>query len=635
MAKTRTLTKTSNVATASTTNSSLFLQSKSLPISVKKANEVVVIRIDGAEKFTASVQLLWTTLIFHTQRPEYRVAPPPPCEEVPNPELYNWVTAKGLLKTLGLSGRNYQVLAQKFEVLLNTKIGTLSENIFSRSNFIGSYVFIKGSGKRPTIVGWNFPEKAVKTLTNPTEYTNEPLDELLTFTRNHELTLYSIALRYLTAPGGLTVKQPWTVWYEVLTGNPEGSAELYIAKSNPVDAYRYFKRDVVVPAMAACWRRLIGVTLLESKNKEIPELQFAVGNVVRKEIGVKGDWELVASNASTEELQEATESLRETIQLRIQAPKKEIDKLFSKFDVNKIFRNFRYFTECVKTEKITSPIAYLYNACKHDYASEQIAKEQSDSKGVVDSQAEEIEDTGSAEIIELATNTYESQSALKRAQKLANKCVVPNTEKILTKADAEEIEVKRAKVLEAFQEVREEASQSTFNFGESPVIQKAAKTKSVKSTKVAKKTTTTSSAKKPHAVASAPAPEPAPRAVAKPKATTKAQAADASATQVAQLAQTAFQATASIAAPASPEISISELHARAQQELLAQKDAESQRLQVEYSARFSELPDVRKAELIESFKREFPRSIPRGRSFESSRPAQIMFYSKYLPSVLG
>jgi hypothetical protein len=81
-------------------------------------------------------------------------------------------------------------------------------------------------------------------------------------------TAYEVAKRYSTNPSGLTSRENWEWWHDVLTGLPITSEKT---------EYKYFKRDVLKPAIEEVNTTDIAVELVEHKiGRRIAQLQFKV-----------------------------------------------------------------------------------------------------------------------------------------------------------------------------------------------------------------------------------------------------------------------------------------------------------------------------------------------------------------------
>jgi len=125
------------------------------------------------------------------------------------------------------------------------------------------------------ILEWSYAPQIRTQLLSPERYARLSL-ELMTRLRSHTaLALYEICARYIDNPSHLTARQPWRWWKPVLTGQPDQP------DSKAKAEYRYFKRDVLLPAIAEvnALTDIVVTGPIEAKgpdNKTITTIQFEV-----------------------------------------------------------------------------------------------------------------------------------------------------------------------------------------------------------------------------------------------------------------------------------------------------------------------------------------------------------------------
>jgi len=124
------------------------------------------------------------------------------------------------------------------------------------------------------ILQWSYAPQIRNQLLSPERYARLSL-ELMTRLRSHTaLALYEICARYIDNPSHLTARQPWRWWKPVLTGQPD--------RADGAQAqYRYFKRDVLLPAIAEvnALTDIVVAGPIEARgpdNKTITTIQFEV-----------------------------------------------------------------------------------------------------------------------------------------------------------------------------------------------------------------------------------------------------------------------------------------------------------------------------------------------------------------------
>lgn len=129
---------------------------------------------------------------------------------------------------------------------------------------------------RRTFIEWSYSPKIKKRLLQPDVYARISFQLQSSLRSGASLCLYEICTRYATSPNNLTLRNPWEWWRPVLTGSPDAAME-----RETYQEYKYFKRDVLKPAVAEINAVTdLTVELLEHKNgRRVEELQF---RVVRK-----------------------------------------------------------------------------------------------------------------------------------------------------------------------------------------------------------------------------------------------------------------------------------------------------------------------------------------------------------------
>ena len=120
-------------------------------------------------------------------------------------------------------------------------------------------------------IEWGYPAKLKDKLLAPDVYARLNLQWQNSFRSGAALALYEICVRYADSPGQLTMRLPWEEWRPRLTGVPDSEDSTY-------KEYKYFKRDVIKPAMVEVNSlTAIEVSLIEHKNgRAVADLQFSV-----------------------------------------------------------------------------------------------------------------------------------------------------------------------------------------------------------------------------------------------------------------------------------------------------------------------------------------------------------------------
>jgi phage host-nuclease inhibitor protein Gam len=122
---------------------------------------------------------------------------------------------------------------------------------------------------------WAFAKYVRDALLSPERFARISLEYNGELKRHSAIVLMEICSRYIDNPGRLTARQEWVWWRPVLTGKPD-----FLKKTKKAPEYRYFKRDVLEPAIEEINRLThLEVGLVEHKasdNKTVLEIQFSV-----------------------------------------------------------------------------------------------------------------------------------------------------------------------------------------------------------------------------------------------------------------------------------------------------------------------------------------------------------------------
>ena len=163
--------------------------------------------------------------------------------------------------------------------LIEWNSNSASERHWASSQLLGGVEIHERGAPYPTTLSWNYPERVREHVLEPKRYTKLMLeigDQIRTLAA---AVLLDVGLRYLTSPSGLSLREEVHWWATALTGRSD------IAE---VD-YRYFKRDVVRPALAEIenLQNEFSLELIEHREgRRVVELQFQVRRKVQANLGV-------------------------------------------------------------------------------------------------------------------------------------------------------------------------------------------------------------------------------------------------------------------------------------------------------------------------------------------------------------
>lgn len=237
----------------------------------RKANSAVGVRVRSGPTLTMMGRRIFNVLLYHAQHQGGPGAnAPKPWDACPNPEDYYWIPSAELAHDSSWGSKDHKMLIQGLQQLQTTLVESDDPTgRFTSVQLLGTVHVLRGSGRRPTMVGWEFPRSTRDILSNPDFYTKLSIYHLTSLKTVAGTALYEMAKRYLTNIGGRTARQHWHWWHDTLTGKPVGSVKY--------PEFRYFKRDTLTPAITEVNRTDIRVELLETrKGRSVTDLQFLV-----------------------------------------------------------------------------------------------------------------------------------------------------------------------------------------------------------------------------------------------------------------------------------------------------------------------------------------------------------------------
>lgn len=237
----------------------------------RKANNAVSVRVKSGPTLSLMGRRLFNVLLYQAQTlGAPGVNAPAPWGSCPNPQDYYWIPLPDVVHDSAWGSKDHKLVISTLQQLQTTLVESDDPSgHFTSVQLIGSVHLLKGSGRRPSMVGWEFPRSTRDILSNPNFYTKLSIFHLTSLQTAGGAALYEIAKRYLTNIGGKTNKNPWHWWHDTLTGKQMGSIAY--------PEYKYFKRDVLTPAIEEVNRTDINVILCEVKTgRTVTDLQFIV-----------------------------------------------------------------------------------------------------------------------------------------------------------------------------------------------------------------------------------------------------------------------------------------------------------------------------------------------------------------------
>jgi len=139
------------------------------------------------------------------------------------------------------------------------------------SNLLAHAAVISHGNGNAAEIEWSFAPNIKRELLDPQRFAQVSLYFQSALRTYASLALFEICTRYLDNPGNLTARNAWGWWRPVLTGIPDQELEAY-------REYKYFKRDVLNPAIAEINKVTdMDVELVEHRiGRRMDELQFRV-----------------------------------------------------------------------------------------------------------------------------------------------------------------------------------------------------------------------------------------------------------------------------------------------------------------------------------------------------------------------
>lgn len=237
----------------------------------RKANNAVAVRVKSGPTLSLMGRRLFNVLLYQAQiLGSPGVNAPSPWGACPNPQDYYWIPLPDVVHDSAWGSKDHKLVIATLQQLQTTLVESDDPSgHFTSVQLIGTVHLLKGSGRRPSMVGWEFPRSTRDILSNPDFYTKLSIFHLTSLQTAGGAALYEIAKRYLTNIGGKTNKNTWHWWHDTLTGKQMGSITY--------PEYKYFKRDVLTPAIEEVNRTDINVVLCEvKKGRTVSDLQFIV-----------------------------------------------------------------------------------------------------------------------------------------------------------------------------------------------------------------------------------------------------------------------------------------------------------------------------------------------------------------------
>jgi hypothetical protein len=310
---------------------------------VSKANEAITIRPKRG-KLTLLSRRIYNAFLFHAQR-----------LGVDNPSYT--ILLSELIDDARFNSHNTELLKSHIRDMQATTIewhtSSGGAQRWTSTQLLGAVnIHEPGRGQACTIT-WTYPEPIRERLVKPAQYTRVLLEISSQMRSYAAAVLYELGARYLTSPGGLTMREDLLWWASVLTGRSD------IDKVE----YRDFNRFTIKKALAELdtLSEDFRMELIEHKRgRKVEELQF---RVVRKQQAALAGLQESAKNVFDLSLVERI--------VDIGIKRADAQDLYAVTDEGTLRAAMDHVEQRMKNsalEPLKSPAAYLRDALKKQYA---------------------------------------------------------------------------------------------------------------------------------------------------------------------------------------------------------------------------------------------------------------------------
>jgi hypothetical protein len=236
----------------------------------RKTNEAIGLRVSEGRLSLLS-RKIFNVMVYHAQRVRVKGENAPIDTEAA--KKYFWIPLADVARDAAYDSKDTELLKEHVQELQNIRIYSEDAIQWTSERLVSSVKLVnpKGLNKRGGMLwfGFAFPPEVESMVMSPGSYTKLSVYYQALLRSGASLALYEICRRYATNPSKVTNRADWEWWYGALTGNPVREA---------LPEYKYFKRDVIKPAIAEINMVTdICVELVEHKQgRRVAALQFKV-----------------------------------------------------------------------------------------------------------------------------------------------------------------------------------------------------------------------------------------------------------------------------------------------------------------------------------------------------------------------
>ncbi|CAM3827852.1 replication initiation protein [Polaromonas hydrogenivorans] len=251
------------------------------PKEFRKTNETIGLRVMEG-RLSLLTRKVFNVMMYHAQ--QLRVPGDNAPIDTPAAKKYFWILLSDLARDAAYDSKDTEYLKQQLDELQNIKLLMENERQWTSERLVASVTLVNphGLNKHSGQVwfGYAFPPEVHELVMAPGTYTRFSIFYQGLLRSGSALALYEVCRRYATNPSKVTASETYEHWFGVLTGNP-------VARNAEPTPYKYFKRDVIKPAIAEINTLTdITVELIEHKNgRRVERLQFRVEQNKQPQLG--------------------------------------------------------------------------------------------------------------------------------------------------------------------------------------------------------------------------------------------------------------------------------------------------------------------------------------------------------------
>lgn len=237
----------------------------------RKTNEAIGLRVVEGN-LTLLSRKVYNVMIHHAQQVKEPGVNAP--IDTPASKKYFWIPLSHLARDAAYDSNDTKSFKELLVSMQNIKLLMENDRQWTSERLVSSVTLVnpEGLNKRGGQVwfGYAFPPEVHEQVMSPSTYTRLSIVYQSSLKSGPALALYEICRRYVTNPSKVTYSNTVEHWHGVITGSP-------LDEDNP-PVYKYFKRDVLKPAIAEVNQLTdITVELIEHKNgRRVERLQFGV-----------------------------------------------------------------------------------------------------------------------------------------------------------------------------------------------------------------------------------------------------------------------------------------------------------------------------------------------------------------------